>query len=41
MPAEVLERARRHAKIVLDNPNLFTRSETMIAIRFIKQWGWA
>ena len=37
---EVLDRARRHCRIIFDNPHLFTRSETMIAILIIKQHGW-
>jgi hypothetical protein len=41
MPRETLERARRHAKIIFAFPHLFTRSETMLAIRFAKQWGLA
>ena len=41
MPTEVLDRARRHAKIIFAFPHLFTRSETMIAILIIKQHGWA
>ncbi len=39
MPREVLERWRRHARIVLTNPDLFTPSQRMLAIRFLKQWG--
>ncbi len=40
MPRETLERARRHAKIVKANPDLFTESEHKLVDRFIRQHGW-
>jgi hypothetical protein len=36
---EVIARWRRHSLIVLNNPNLFTPSQRMLAIRFLKQHG--
>jgi hypothetical protein len=35
----VIARWRRHSLIVLNNPALFTPSQRMLAIRFLKQHG--